>query len=150
MMPLRRDALCAPVLRAYLDRLDLDVSVLQEDGRLRLRVDHRHGIDLQPVSGGQLALLATIADLTTWPAAQVDTHLLALLGQAAGLMREHASGLVIDERRQQLQLQQVLPADTQLGDLEQALEDFLNVLDFWVSTWKEAARPAVVGPGGWR
>lgn len=150
MIPARRDAPCAPVLRAYLDRLGLDDSVLHEEGRLRLRVDGRYSVDLLPARGGQLALLATVADLGAWPPAQVEARLMDLLGQAVGLMRAHASGLVIDEPRQRLQLQQVLPADAQLEDLEPALEDFLNLLAFWVRAC-EAVAPSPIGPlGGWR
>ena len=150
MIPVRRDAICAPVLRAYLDRLGLDDSVLHEDGRLRLRVDDRYSVDLQPASGGQLALLATVADLGDWPPAQVETRLLTLLGQAVALMRTHASGLVIDVRRQRLQLQQVLPSDAQLDELKPALEDFLNLLALWVRVCEAMTTPAVVRSGGWR
>jgi hypothetical protein len=133
-----------------MDREGLDVAFLREDGSLRLKVDHRLGIVLRPVSCGRLALLATIADLADWPSAQTEARLLTLLGLAAGLVRQHASGLVIDERRQWLQLQQVLPQDADAGELDQALEDFLNVLEFWARACDEVSQRPAGWPGGWR
>ncbi len=147
MIPLRSDTPCPPVLRAYMNRLGLEGSVLREDVSLRLRVDHRYVIALQPASHGQLALLATVADLAAWPSAQTDTRLLDLLTQSAGLVRDHASGLVIDDQGQRLQLQQVLPPDTEVGQLEQALEDFLNLLEFWTRAC-EAMEHRCAGPLG--
>lgn len=149
MIPTRSDTPCPSVLRAYMNRLGLDASVLREDASLRLRVDQRFVIVLQPASHGQLALLATVADMSTWTPAQADARLLALLGQAAGLMRDHASGLVIDKRRQILQLQQVLPPDTEPGHLEQAVEDFLNLLEFWGRACEETGQRPAGSRGDW-
>lgn len=121
-----------PVLRAYMDRYGLDESVLREDGRLRLRVDGRYGVDLLALPGGNLALLSDLADLASWPADRVDGSLAHLMELAAGLLRDYASGLVIDAHRQRLQLQQVLPPQAGVDDLEQALAGFLNLLPFWL------------------
>lgn len=140
MTPLQTQIPCPSMLRAYMDRLGLDNSMLREDGSLRLRIDHRLVIALRPASHGQLALLATVADMAAWPPAQVDARLLDLLALSAGLARDHASTLVIDEGRQRLQLQQFLPPDTEVGHLEQAVEDFVNLLEFWIRNCEEMGR----------
>lgn len=145
MMPLGMVPKKRSVLSAYMERLGLEDSVLREDGRLRLQVDARYRVDLLALPGGRLAILSDLADLGSWPAAQVDNLLLHLLELAAGLLRDHACGLVIDARRQRLQLQQVLPSEASVDDLEQAMAGFLNVLPFWSQTCRQEVE-ALYGP----
>lgn len=139
-----------PLLRAYMDRLGLDDSVLREDGRLRLRVDGCHGVDLLPVPGGGLVLLSDLADLSSWPRGHADEVLVHLLEMATGLLRDHASSLAIDAGRHRLQLQQVLPPQASVDDVEQALAGFLNLLPFWSQTCRQELESLSRSPWGIR
>lgn len=139
MRPPIAPARACSLLRAYMDRMGLDDSVLREEGGLRLRVDGRYVVDLLPVSGGRLAALSTLADPASWPPAHADDILICLLELSVGLLRDHACSLVIDARRQSLQLQQVLPPQAQVVDVERALAELLNLLPFWTQMCRQKA-----------
>jgi hypothetical protein len=123
-----------PAVRAYAQRNGIDASAFREDGRVTLTIDDRFRVQLRAAADGRLALSSLLLDLGQLAAPRVDATLQRLAIWAAGMMRDHASALAVDEGAQALLLQQELAANTDLAALESELADFVNVLAFWVST----------------
>jgi len=137
------------VLKAYLVAHRIEPQAVQADGRLGLGFDGRWRVQLRPVGEGRVLLSALLLDLGGLGEPQREGLLLALAGHAAGVMRDHACALALDEDAARLLLQQQLPAELSLPQLEAALGDFVNLLAFWEGSARMEAvrRQAVPGRG---
>lgn len=132
-----------PAVRAYAQRNGIDASAFREDGRITLTIDERYRVQLRAAADGRLALSSLLLDLGQLAGPRVDAILQRLATWAAGMMRDHASALALDEAAQALLLQQELAASSDVAALESELADFVNVLAFWVRTCaREAATVA--------
>lgn len=120
-----------PMLHAYSQRHGIEPTALRDDGRMVLEVNERYRLDLRPAADGAVAVTARLLGLASVPPAMQDDLLLRLTTMATGLARDHAAGLVIDEARQTLLLQQVLPGTLGVTELEEELAGFANQLEFW-------------------
>ncbi|HZY20522.1 MAG TPA: CesT family type III secretion system chaperone [Ramlibacter sp.] len=116
---------------AYAARHRLDGSALRSDGRLTLRFDGRYRVQLRPAADGRIAVVSRLLDLSGRPRADADEALRQLATLACGLLRQDAAALCIDTPESALVLQQVLPADTDVEQLESQLAAFVNALAFW-------------------
>lgn len=132
-----------PAVRAYAQRNGIEAGAFHEDGRLTLTIDDRYRVQLRTAADGRLALSSLLLDLGQLAAPRVDATLQRLAVWAAGMLRDHASALALDEAAQALLLQQELAAGADVAALESELADFVNVLAFWVRTCaREAASVA--------
>ncbi|QHE85618.1 CesT family type III secretion system chaperone [Hydrogenophaga sp. BPS33] len=122
-----------PAVAAYAARQGLGADAFKADGRLTLRFDDRYRVHMQAAPSGRIAITARLLSLGSLGSKKEDV-LMHLSTLAAGLLRDHGSGLCIDTRDQTLQLQAQLAADTNLERLQAELEDFLNALEFWTRT----------------
>lgn len=120
-----------PAIAAYASAQGMDSSAFRADGRLTLRVDGRYRVHLRRVANGRICASSRLLDLDDRGAAATEELLLRLCALSAGLLRDHAAGLCIDETDQSLQLQLQLPASTTLQQLELEMEGYLNALEFW-------------------
>ncbi len=120
-----------PVLVAYADRHGVAASAFLADGTLSLIYDAAYRVEVRPHLEGRLVLESFLLDLSLLPETRQGEALVSLLRDAAITVRDHACGLVLDETRSRLLLQQVLPAPVDLRRLETELGDFVNVLAFF-------------------
>lgn len=120
-----------PALRAYALAHGIAPQDFRSGGRLTLTFDERHTVQVRPASQGRLALQADLLDLQEMAAGSLEPVLLRMAQQALALFRGQATSLAIDEARQQLCLQQVLPAQVQPEELALALADFVAALEPW-------------------
>ena len=127
------------VLRAFVQRHRLPQEAVRPPGRLFLTLDERLRLQVVPAPHQRLALLADLLPLAQRAHAAEDECLLRLARTAAALLQQQAATLCIDEDREVLMLQQLLPAGTDLAALEAALGEFGNALSFWHSLCEEAA-----------
>lgn len=133
-----------PMLRAYMVAHGIDSRALFPDGRLGLSFDGRWRVQLRPAPEGRLLVSAVLLDLSRLTAIQIEELLVPLATYAVGVMRDHGSGLALDESTGWLMLQEQVPADASLSQLESALGDFVNMLSFWSGSARmEAARRQV-------
>lgn len=133
------------VLKAYMVAHRIDARAVLADGRLGLGFDGRWRVQLRLVGEGRLLLSALLLDLAGLGETQREGLLVALAGHAAGVLRDHACALALDEDAARLMLQQQLPADLSLSQLEEALGDFVNMLAFWEGSARmEAVRRQAV------
>jgi hypothetical protein len=128
-----------PAVRAYAGTLGLAHSEFRRDGGLVLSVDEQYRVLLRPGPDGRIVVSCGLMDLGAYPAGMADGLLMRLGTWAAGLLREHASGLAIEPGGARLVLQQILPASCDLGSLKAEVEDFINVLSFWSRTCEREA-----------
>lgn len=133
-----------PALRAYAQAQGIAPQDFRSGARLALTFDERHTVQVRPASLGRLALQADLLDLQDMPAGASEQVLARMSQQALALFRSQAPSLAIDEKRQQLCLQQVLPAQVQPEELAQALLDFVAALEPWEAF---AQREAGLVPG---
>ena len=119
-------------IAAFMASQSLPASALRGDGRLTLVIDGSHRIHLQAAAHGRVAITARLLPLSAvWNQPRLDAVLEPLARKAAGLLRDHASGLCLDERRQALLLQQFVPAGADAAAVQDALAEFANALAFW-------------------
>ncbi|MBW7899935.1 MAG: type III secretion system chaperone [Rhodocyclaceae bacterium] len=124
-------ATCAAI-GAFMASQGLSSDALRADGRLTLVIDGTWRIHLQPASHDRVAITSQLLSLTgVWHPAGLDRVLEPLAQKAAGMLRQYASGLCLDERRQALLLQQFVPATADAVAVEDALAEFVNALAFW-------------------
>lgn len=123
-----------PALRSYAQRNGIEEASFREDGRLVLTFDDRFRVQLRPAANGRIAIVSLLAEMTAMPPGQRDEFLVRMATQGAGMMRDHASTLALDQDEQRLVLQQLVPAAADADALESDLADFLNVLAFWSRT----------------
>lgn len=129
-----------PALRAYALAHGIAPQDFRSGGRLTLTFDERHTLQARSASQGRLSLQADLLDLQEMPAGACEQVLTRMANQALAQFRQQATSLAVDEGRQQVCLQQVLPAQVQPEELEQALADFLVALEHWsVFAQREAA-----------
>jgi hypothetical protein len=121
-------------LRAYMNVHGIEPGALLQDGRLALTFDGRWRVQVRPMPDGRLLILALVHDLGTLPEIRADEMLARLGHYASGVIRDHRSTLAMEEGGRRLMLQEVVPADLTLPQLEESLGDFLNVLAFWSRT----------------
>ena len=143
-MPVSTGASAAhPALAGYAQRHGLSLGAFRTDGRLTLRFDRRHRLQIRPAANGRIAFAARLMDLSA-RALDVEQTLLHLAAMGAGLLRDHAAGLCVDEAEQTVVLQQVLPSDADVALLESELAAFVNTLAFWMHAcaFARLVRPA--------
>jgi hypothetical protein len=128
-----------PTVRSYAATLGLGPAEFRGDGRLVLSVDEQYRVTLRPGPDGRIVMSCGLMDLGAYPVAAADALLVRLGTWAAGLLREHGSGLAIDPGGTRLVLQQILPASCDLASLQAEVEDFINVLSFWSRTCEREA-----------
>lgn len=133
-----------PALRAYALAHGIPAQEFRSGGRLTLTFEERHTVLVRPASQGRLAVQADLLDLQEVPAGAGEQLLARMAQQALAQFRTQSCSLAIDERRQQLCLQQVLPAQVQPEELTQALLDFVAALEPWEAF---AQREAGLVPG---
>lgn len=122
---------CAAI-GAFMASQGLSGEALRADGRLTLVIDGIYRIHLQQVAHERVAITSPLLSLTgVWHQAGLDRVLEPLAQKAAGMLRQYASGLCLDERRQALLLQQFVPATADAAAVEEALAEFTNALAFW-------------------
>ncbi len=120
-----------PVVRAFVQTHRIPPDAIRSEGRLVLTLDQRWRVHVLPAPQQRVALQAELASVPQVPDRRTDDALLRLCRTAAALLKEHASTLCIDARRQALVLQQMMPQASDVGTLEDALGDFVNALSFW-------------------
>lgn len=132
-MPANDDSLAAlpPVVRAFVQTHRIPPEAIRTEGRLVLTMDQRWRVQVLPAPQQRVALQAELITVPETPDSRTDDTLLRLCRMAAALLKEHASTLCIDARRQVLVLQQTVPQASDVGTLEDALADFGNALSFW-------------------
>jgi len=129
------------LLRAYMVAHQVAPGSVLPDGRLGLSFDARWRVKVRPLSDGRLLLSAAVLDVADRSGPAREELLVALAGYATGVMRDHESGLALDEEAGRLLLHQQVAADASLFKLESALGDFVNMLSFWTGSARmEAAR----------
>ncbi len=143
--PARPEGSVSPVvpalLRAYMVAHQVAPGSVLADGRLGLSFDGRWRVQVRPLSDGRLLLSAAVLDVADRSGPAREELLVALAGYATGVMRDHDSGLALDEEAGRLLLHQQVAADASLFKLESALGDFVNMLSFWTGSARmEAAR----------
>ncbi len=138
-----------PVLRAYISAHGIDSRPVLSDGRLALQFDNRWRVQVRPLGDERLLLSAVLLDVSRLSSVQREELLLPLAAYALGVIRDHASALALDLPAGRLMLQQQVPSDVNLAQLESALGDFVNLLSFWSgSTRMEAARQQIAPTSG--
>jgi hypothetical protein len=120
----------APALRAFVARHALPDDAIRASGRLLLRIE-QHRMQVVPAPHQRLALGAELLPLAPTPYPAENELLLRLSRTAAGLLQQHAATLCIDDAREALVLQQLLPAAVDYAGLERGLGEFANALAFW-------------------
>ncbi len=120
-----------PAVRAYAQANGIDADDFRSGGRLTLTLDDRDTVHVWPASEGRVALEGWLVDLRELPPSAVDLLLCRLGTHALATFRREASALSIDEKTQQLCLQQVLPATVSPEGLSLALADFLASFQTW-------------------
>lgn len=138
MTPHQGIKLAHPAMAAYAKQQGLGAEAFKSNGRLTVRFDDRYRVHMQPVASGRIAITARLLDLAPLGHKKEDV-LLRLSTLAAGLLRDHRSGLCIDPSDQTLLLQSQLGAETDVEQLQAELEDFLNALEFWTRTCARAS-----------
>lgn len=129
-----------PVLQAYAARTGFEPAYVRDDGGLAIVVDGRYRVVVVPGTEGRLVLTSVLKDLVTVGERRRGEFLEFLMRIAAGLLRDHASTLSIDESGHRLLLQQVQSIAAQPGGLEAEVAEFVNVLAFWHSVMEQEAR----------
>ncbi len=138
-----------PVLRAYISAHGIDSRSVLSDGRLALQFDNRWRVQVRPLGDERLLLSAVLLDVSRLSSVQREELLLPLAAYALGVIRDHASALALDLPAGRLMLQQQVPSDVNLAQLESALGDFVNLLSFWSgSTRMEAVRQQIAPTRG--
>lgn len=120
-----------PVLLAYVRRHGLEPVQARSDGGLVVVVDGLYRVLLLPAPGACLALTSVLLELGVVREDRRGDCLSALAALAAGLMRDHPSGLVLDTGGDRLLLQQVRTVLPQADWLEGEIAEFVNALAFW-------------------
>lgn len=132
--PHKHAADISPVVQSFMARNGVSADDVRSDGRLTLTMDGKFRVHLNPAGPTWVALTTDLMALAGGrQRAAVDDALERLMNLNAGMLRDHPSALVIDERRDALLLQQCVPAQAAGAELETALAEFLNVLPFWQS-----------------
>ena len=122
-----------PSVQGFMARRGISGSALRFDGRLSITIDGKYRVQLRPAADGQITLHARVIELPDpekKPAA--DQVIENLLNRSAGLMREHASTLCLEQGGQTIRLQRILAADISIEKLEAEIAEFTNSLDYWV------------------
>lgn len=131
----------SPLLRTYMTAHGIDPRSVLPDGRLGLNFDSRWRVQLRPLGDGRIQLSALVLDVSDWSRSQIEELLVPLANYAVGVMRDHACSLALDLAAGRLLLQEQVPAEASLSQLEAALGDFVNLLAFWNGSARmEAAR----------
>lgn len=119
---------------AFMSSQGLPASALRAGGRLTVVIDGAYRVHLQPAAHERVAITAQLLPLSAaWDRPALDAVLEPLARKAAGMLRQYASGLCLDERRQALLLQQFVPAGADAATVQDALAEFTNALAFWRS-----------------
>jgi len=128
-----------PAVRSYASSIGMAPADFRGDGRLVLVVDDQYRVQLRPAPDGRILVSCALMDLGGLAPSQAEGLLVRLATWAAGLLRDHASGLAIEPGGTRLVLQQFLASSCEIGDLKTELEDFINVLSFWSRTCEQEA-----------
>ena len=137
--PDTRLAALAPVTRAFMQRHGIPPDSIRLDGRLTVTIDGRYAVDLLGAPYNRVALQSELAALSDRPDFRCDAALLRLGSAGAGLLRRHAGTLCIDQKRQALMVQRLLPASASVQALQDALADFANSLAMWTQLCRAEA-----------
>jgi hypothetical protein len=116
------------------------------DGRVGLSFDGRWRVQLRPLTDGRFLMSAMLLDVSNLTRSQLEDLLLSLATYSVGVMQDHACGLALDEASGRLMLQEQVPAETSLAQLEAALGDFVNLLAFWNGSARMEAVRREVAP----
>lgn len=130
-------------LKAYARRHGLPADSFRSDGGTTLTFDDEYRLQLRPASDGRLAVVAALVDTEPLSPGVLDEALLHMAASAAGMARDHPSSLAIDADSQRLVLQLLLPAATDVEQLETELAGFVNALVFWRQASAQALGRAV-------
>jgi hypothetical protein len=115
-------------------RNGLSADDVRADGQLSLTLDGKFRVHLHSAGPAWVALTTDLMALSKFGQnADADDALERLMNMSAGLLRGYSSALVMDARRGTLMLQLSVPANVSGVKLEDALEEFVNVLPFWQS-----------------
>lgn len=129
------------ILQAYAQRHGIELSAFRSDGRLLLEIDDHHRVYLRPSANGAIAITARLLGLDDLADAAQDDLLVRLSGLAAGLIRDHAAALALEEGGRGVMLQLTLSGALGVDELEDELADFVNGLNFWTrAAVKESSR----------
>ncbi|MGE0329480.1 MAG: CesT family type III secretion system chaperone [Ramlibacter sp.] len=120
-----------PAVRAFVQSHRLPSDAVRPEGRVVLNIDQRWRVHLVSTAHMRVALQCELMALPEPTDRRTDDALLRLAKVAANLLQRRASSLAIDPRRRALVLQQLVSASATLADLEEALADFSNALEFW-------------------
>ena len=117
---------------AYAAQIGAPTSSIRRDGSFTLLIDGLYRVSMHSMPDGRIALGSRLLSLqgtaTAFKKEQVLANLLCL---SAGMLRDYASTLCVDEARSTLLLQQILLANTDVFKLKKALTEFVNSLGFW-------------------
>ena len=128
-----------PGLRDFMGRRGLPPESLRGNGRLALVIDGRYRLNFRPDIDGRLALSARVGPLPgERDSFETGQWLERMMNTGAGMLRDHASTLSIDPQGYGLLLQQSLAAHLSGEQLDAEVAEFVNALQFWVNTGKNA------------
>jgi hypothetical protein len=121
-----------PSVRAFMVRNGIPDEQVRNDGRLTLRMDGKARVHIHSLAPAWMALTTDLFSLRALASnREVDEALESLMNIQAGMLQQHPSALVIEDKRGILMLQQIVPSDADGGAVEQALAELMNVLPFW-------------------
>ncbi len=120
-----------PAVRAYAQANGIEADAFRSGGRLILTIDERDTLHVWPASDGRVAIEGVLVELSELAPSAAEGLVTRLGAHALARFRRDASALAIDERTQQLCLQQVLPAPVTPEGLSQAMSDFLEAFQAW-------------------
>ena len=126
-------------LRAFMARRGMAPESLRSNGRLTLVVDGAYRLHIRPDIDGRLALYARIGQLPGGrDSFETGQWLERMMNTGAGMLRDYASTLSIEPLGDGLLLQQSLAADLSGEQIDAEVGEFVNALQFWVKTGKNA------------
>lgn len=126
-----------PLISEYLQRHRLPAPA---DGQehVTIMVDDRYRIRLAQTPGGTVALASRLCPLESSGHAR-DEQLAMLARLALGMMHRHDSSCAIDPAEESVWLQQIISANSNVSDMEEAMGSFVNALSFWSNAIRQIA-----------
>ncbi len=94
-----------------------------------MQVDDRYRLRLRALPEGGIVIVSRLQTLPD-PGNDRDKLILRVAQMALGMMKEHASTCVVDERERAIWLQQTV-ATNSTHEIDEAIGDFVNALAFW-------------------
>lgn len=127
-----------PTILSYAAQLGIPSSAIRRDGSFTLLVDGVYRVNIYSMPDGRIALGSRLLSLQSLSSTKKKDQLLEhLLSLSAGILRDHACTLCINEVGSILMLQQILVASTDIPRLKTAMAEFVNCLEYWLKVCRK-------------